>query len=822
MPRADSFIDWEQVSVLLSEALELPESERNSWIDRQPAISSVMAAEVKSLVQAHQHSHELSERAVRSRAEVVEQPDHASSVRVGPYETLRVLGRGGMGVVYLARRADGEFDQTVALKLISAAFTGPDFVSRFKTERQLLAGLTHPNITRLLDGGVTPQGDPYLVMEYIDGSPLDRYCDAACLRIPARLGLFLQLCKAVDFAHRNLILHRDLKPSNVLVTGDGAVKLLDFGTAALIPEIEAQQVTRARLLTPRYASPARLRGERSSVCDDVFSLGVILYELLTGAWPFGDPDSLLGEFKRATADAPAAPPAARATSQAASCRGVPLSTLSRELAGDLSAIVLKALENDPALRYATPAALAADIDRYLHGHPVEARPQTPLYRAAKFLRRRWLEVSAAALVLVAISGSAVLAARSAQAARAEARKTAEVNRFLNGMLSAASQTNFDPSRYTVAQMLDEASAQLEKHPPADPRTAAVLHLSLARSYVPMARFDRVAQHVDLALPVFRAVNDKTDAAGALAVRAYAETYQGSYDAAVAHYREALELLAQLGQQAPAEQVFETKSSYAEVLTLILNRGLAEVQPVYDDLFSLGARDPAIPRTLLAQAMSNWGLELANAGRSHEAEAVLKNALATGRKENPGGMWEAVPLLRLSWLYSKRQDWKRGAEVSARMRDIAARNVGPGSVDTANATLIWARNEVMIGDREEAVRAARAAMPIIEKAAPAPSLTYWAAARNLALVLQEAGFCDEGERYARAALAVTETIHLPAGDSRPAESWQLLGQLLVCRGEKPEALAAFRQAAQIYRNAGPLWSGQLAEVRSAAESLSGAR
>lgn len=540
---------------------------------------------------------------------------------------------------------------------------------------------------------------------------------------------------------------------------------------------------------------------------------MIFYELLTGAWPFGDPDSMAGELKRATTDAPAAPLTAGITAQTSSLRGCGLPSLSRMLRGDLSAIALKALENDAHRRYATVAQFAADIRRYLEGRPVEARPQTTAYRAAKFLRRRWLPVASATLLISSVFASAIIATRAASSARAEARKAAEVNRFLTGMLASAGQTRFDPARYTVAEMLDASSVQLEKHPPADARTTAVLHLSLARSYVPLARWDQVEFHTNRAVPVFRAIGDQVDLADSLGMQGFADTAEGRYESAIARYRQALDIYRQLGKQAPSDAAFDTKTSYAELLSLMTNRGLAETKPLYDELLAAGAHDASIPRTMLARAMADWGLALADEGRYGDAESVLRNALSVGRQEDPGAMWETAPLLRLAWLYSKQRRWAEGAEAGRRMLEISQSIVGPDSVDTANARLVWARNAVMIGQKEPAAQAVRMAMPIIEKAAPAGSLNLWSAARNAALVLSNSGYCVEAERYARESLSAAEAAHLDAKDPRPAESWQSLGEALECRGRKSDALEAFNHAAGIFERAPPLWSPELADVRA---------
>jgi serine/threonine protein kinase len=406
-----------QVQPIFHEALQLPDStDRVAWLARRCGDNAALLAEVSSLLAAHYAMATQPEPAQASPEPAI------PSEQFGAYRLVRLVGRGGMSAVYLAERVDGRFDKRVAVKVMAAHLAGEDFLRRFQTEGQFLASLEHPNIPALLDGGVSPSGHPYLVVEYVEGESLDRYSDVRKLGIEARLRLFLQICQAVDHAHRNLILHRDLKPANVLVTAGGVVKLLDFGTASLMAEGPGVTVTRARMLTPRYASPEQLRGERAGVTDDVFSLGVILYELLTGAWPFGEPDSVMSGLRRAAGHATATAPATAVTAEAPGLRSLSREKLRQTLAGDLSAILLKALENEPARRYSTVGELSSDILRFLDGRPVEAHPQTLVYRTRKFVSRHWLALSAAAVFVLGLSAATVLAVRQAQVAKAEARK----------------------------------------------------------------------------------------------------------------------------------------------------------------------------------------------------------------------------------------------------------------------------------------------------------------------------------------------------------------------------------------------------------------
>ena len=484
--------DLDRVESLFYEALVLPaDVDRLSWLAAACADDSSLFDEVSTLLDA---------RAKMAGADEAAKTPPPPSALFGAYRALRLLGRGGMSAVYLAERADGQFQQTVALKVMAGYLADRDFFRRFEAERQFLAALNHHNITRLLDGGVSSGGDPFLVTEYVDGETIDRYCEERKLSVAARLRIFLQVCDAVDYAHRNLIVHRDLKPANILENNEGEVKLLDFGTASLTAGAQSNPtVTRFRMMTPRYASPEQLRGERVNIATDVFSLGVVLYELLTGAWPFGDPNSILREIDRSSGYITANPPSAAITEEAARTRSISREQLSRTLKGDLSAIVLKALESDPSRRYDSVRVLAADLDNFLAGRPVCARPLTAAFRAGNFLRRRWLPVSAAAVFVFGLSGAAIVAVHQARVARAEALKAEKVNQFLNDMLSSSSDMNFDPRKTTVAQMLELAEPRLEKNWTGDPSTEATLRRSLGSSYGAVMRFDRAKPQLEKAL-----------------------------------------------------------------------------------------------------------------------------------------------------------------------------------------------------------------------------------------------------------------------------------------------------------------------------------
>jgi tetratricopeptide (TPR) repeat protein len=344
--------------------------------------------EVASLLASHDESFLAS-----SLWQLVDQNrrDAFTGAMIGAYRVVRPLGEGGMGSVFLAVRDDAQFDQRVAIKLVRGGAAADSLVRRFLQERQILAALEHPNIARLIDGGTTRDGLPYLVMEYIDGVPLDRYCAEQRPPTRAKLELFLQLCDAVQYAHRNLVIHRDLKPANVLITSEGMPKLLDFGIAKLTSPTPTDR-TMTRMMTPDYASPEQLRGEPVSTATDVYSLGVLLYEMLTGTRPFfGRP--------RAPEDEPSRP-----------------SVHTRSLRGDLDNILLKALAADVSRRYPSVEQFAEDVRRFLGGHPVAARRESFAYVASKFVRRNKLAVSVIVIAIVAVIAAFIATFRQKQIA----------------------------------------------------------------------------------------------------------------------------------------------------------------------------------------------------------------------------------------------------------------------------------------------------------------------------------------------------------------------------------------------------------------------
>ncbi len=354
--------------------------------------------------------------------------------RFGVYQAEQLIGRGGMGAVYVATRDDGEVTLRVAVKVISSPLWSSLLEDRFRRERQILAQLRHPNIAAFLDGGVTEDGLPFLAMEYVDGERIDQYCDTGRLGIRERLKLFLQVCGAAGFAHQQLVVHRDIKPSNILVTRSGEAKLVDFGLARPIEEASARDDNPTLYLTPQYSSPEVLRGRPAAVADDVYSLGVLLYELLSGKRPFGTARTPSPEIIKAVLDDDPAPASAMdgaGADLAAENRGLTVPGLRRALRGDLDAIVAKAMERSLALRYPSADRLAADISRHLDGHVIEASPANSFQRTRKFIARHRMGATAAGLIALSLAGGA---AATAWESRIAARRFAEARELTHYLM----------------------------------------------------------------------------------------------------------------------------------------------------------------------------------------------------------------------------------------------------------------------------------------------------------------------------------------------------------------------------------------------------
>ncbi len=492
---------WARLSPRLDELLELPESERDTRLADIARQDAALAADLAALLAQRTQVDRFAFLEGSAFAPYADAAAHATLTgqKIGAYTLERPLGEGGMGAVWLGRRSDGRYEGEVAVKFLNLALLARGGAERFAREGSMLARLAHPNIARLLDAGVATGaavgGQPYLVLEYIEGEPIDRYCDSNALPIEQRLRLFLDVLAAVSHAHTNLILHRDLKPSNILVTAQGQVKLLDFGIGKLLAEHNTAASATAlthlagRAFTPDYAAPEQVQGNDVTTATDVYALGVLLYELLAGQHPTTLPTQTPVDRVRAVVDrepAPVSEAAAQADDAAVQARATGAHKLARTLRGDLDNIVAKALKKAPAERYPSAAALAEELRRYLNDEPVEARPDSVGYRAGKFIRRYRLAVGAASATLLALTAGvigttwqAIEARHQRDEARFQAERALAKGNLVELMLSAMGNAD---RPLTQREILDRSVILVEKLFARDPRIAVNLLLPIAGQY----------------------------------------------------------------------------------------------------------------------------------------------------------------------------------------------------------------------------------------------------------------------------------------------------------------------------------------------------
>ncbi len=489
-----------RLRALFDEALERPEAGREAWLAGRTDLDEATRSELRALLARGEETDPRWTPVVRAGA-TGDADDPLVGQRLGPYDVVRRIGLGGMGAVYEAVRADDQFKKRVAIKVVQSSLTSAVTLARFRRERQILANLQHKNIATLLDGGVTPDGRPFLVMEFVDGEPITTWCDRRRRSVSERIALVRQVCDAVRHAHVNLVIHRDLKPGNILVTADGSVKLLDFGVAQLTGGEDADAelpLTRggARAFTPEYASPEQIAGEPLGTATDLYSLGVVLVELLCGHRPHGSSSGASpAATERAVLAGETARPSTLVTDADAHARGEPdAARLRRRLAGELDAIALLALRREPAERYRSVEALADDLRHHLEGRAVEAQRGLAGYRVRKFLARHRVPIAAATLVALALVGGVVATSIEARHARVAQARAERVSGFL-GELLASVRSETEGRDVPVSELLDAAAKRVPVELRDAPEAQGDLEAVIGMSDMSLGRFDESEPHL---------------------------------------------------------------------------------------------------------------------------------------------------------------------------------------------------------------------------------------------------------------------------------------------------------------------------------------
>jgi len=810
---------WQRIEQLFHTALEGGPAQRQRLLDDRCAGDPDLRQEVVSLLASYEKGSFTVESAFLEGVRLMEKNGKPSMVgrSIGPYKVLRQIGRGGMGSVFLASRADKAFHKEVAIKLIRRGLDTDDVIRRFQSERQILASLDHPNISRILDGGTTEDGLPYCVMEYIQGEPIDTYCDAHTLNITQRLRMFLSVCAAVQYAHQNLVIHRDIKASNILVTSEGVPKLLDFGIAKLLnAELPApdRTLTAERRLTPQSASPEQVRGAFITTATDVYSLGVLLYKLVSGHAPYHLAGKSTQEIEHAICEEdPEAPSAVidRLEEASLSNRITPQSvsqtregspeTLRRRLRGDLDNIILKALGKEPARRYSSVEQLAADLRRHLEGLPVEARRATWRYRAAKFVQRHRAGVAAAALIvasliagIAATSWQAKRAAAESRRARIEAAKARRINAFLQDMLSFSSP--------------GFGSANLQKNP--DARVSEVVEQAAKRAPAELADQPGVLAEIERTIGEVYSAQGRYDQAEPILRAALAEDihFYGDDSGETVEAASALgNVLGRKGNTAEAGALFRRN---IEIERKLMQRGYLDTRAMAYTLGDYGGLlDQMADKD--AESYLREGLQYARqlTGKDHVIAAMLYNDLGDVAYRK-GDMNEAERMGRAAIDEYRQAPEGKYVEMATTLSNLGAVLIREGKYDDAepfvheglelrqkllgNAHPDTAMSFFRLSDLlykknsyQTAEDAARESVEIFRRAYTDPKGKVYFAnpLMELGLIMDKTGRPQKGEVYLREALEIRHRL-VPAGNQLIGTTEGALGECLTMQKRYAEA------------------------------------
>ena len=753
---------WSEISRLFHRLSDLGVDERQEILEELGRENPELAAEVQSFLAADE----------RAPVEDVDQEtfDHR-------YRIVRELGRGGMGIVYLARRADEEYDQLVAVKLIRHGLDSGAIVRRFLRERQILAELSHPNIARLLDGGSTADGCPYLVMEYVAGEPITVYCDRNRLTLRRRLALFLQVCTAVQYAHQRWVVHRDLKASNILVTADGLPMLLDFGTAKLLQADHREpllSVTRTveRWFTLASASPEQVRGEVVTATTDVYGLGTLLYELLTGSSPHRFRSRAPDEVLRVLCEVEPEPPSRRLdlsreaealaredVERIASARRTSPHVLRRALRGDLDAVVVKALQKDPARRYSTVDHLADDLRRHLDRRPIRARRLTPVYRASRVLGRHWRWLSAAAMVtflvvdlLLWVLDESRNAKRQRQTAEAQRAKAEQVSDFLIEMFDGATAEGSRPPA-AIRELLARGVATIRQRFSSHGEVQATLLTSISAIHRKMGDYSHAGALLEGALAEYRAATDADDPTRARIwhEQGLLQMELGRFAAARAHFQNAFESR----QAAFGQRHLKTAESLVELAET--NRLVADfrsARQLAGEALSRLAEIGAHNNCLYARSLTVLGWLDIQDGRFDLASPRLEEALRIQERYYGADQTAvATTAVTLAMAYQDGGRYRSAIELLQRSLAIYEKRLGDSHLYVAIALMNLAKVETKLGRFDEALAGLGRAYRILERTAGAGGVVFAICVFDIGSVHFYRGELDAAERRFAAAQAV---------------------------------------------------------------------
>ena len=783
---------WHRMQSIFHAAADLPPGERGGYLTAECGDDGQLKAEVAAMLAVDADGHSLLERHALDVADELLPPGGASSpARIGRYTILHELGRGGMGVVYLASRAD--LGNVVAIKVLADAWVSASRRERFAIEQRVLAQLTHPAIARLYDADTLADGTPWFAMEYVEGVALDRYCEQHAAPLDERLRLFRSICEAVRYAHQRLVIHRDLKPSNVLVTADGAAKLLDFGIAKQLDAADTPvDRTRAglQLMTPAYAAPEQLRGEPATLQTDVYALGVILYELLTGRRPYDLSARTPREMDAIVSDGPEKPSVVARSSPGA-VHGV-----GRAAWRDLDVLCRTSMHRDPARRYQTVEALARDLDRFFEGQPLEASHDSLPYRMGKFARRRWRPLAAAAAVLVALTGVIAFYTLRLSSARDEAldaaRRAERIQQFTLGLFHAGEQDAAPDSDLRVLTLIDRGLQAVEKL--GDRELQSALRHTLGEIYQRLGQYDQADRLLRAALDQRRTMygDGHPDVVESLVALGFLRVEQAQFEDAERLMREALAAAEAFPAAHPVMaaataglgRVLEERGDYSQAIE-VLGRAVR----MHDELNS--------PETAMAATLSALANAHFYAGNLTESAALNRRVLEFNRRLH-GDRHPNVgdDLINLGAIASNRGQYGEAVEFYRRALGIISEWYGPDHPETASAMTILGQGLSLANQPDEAAA-------LLQRALTVQETVYGPSHPRVAFALNELGNIAMRQRHYGAAKAAFERAlsiyrHMyPDGHYRVAVALSNLGGAYLAESEFETAERLFREAVDLH-------------------------
>lgn len=804
---------WQTIKRIFQSVLDVPEADRAAALDRLAEDDDELRAEVESLLANHQTDSFIEPPNSIRVAAAMENAESKSRVgrMVGAYRLVRVLDAGGMGHVYLAERADGQFEKQVAVKVIRRSVDTPELRQRFQNEQRALAGLDHPNIAKLLDGGVTGDGLSYLVMEYVSGRPIDIYCDENRLDLHQRLTLFRTVCAAVHFAHQRLIVHRDLKPGNIFVTENGTPMLLDFGIAKLIDDEDADSAQTApatmSFMTPQYASPEQIRGQRITTSTDVYSLGVILFELLTGQKPYRVQSSAPHELATIICEQPPVRPstAVRTTTtrrrsqktdgtQTIRAMGSDAVRLRRRLAGDLDNIVLMALRKEPGRRYGSVEQFSEDIRRYLDGLPIIARKDTFTYRTAKFVRRNRPAVIAAAVVVMSFVGGIIGTSVALVRVRDAKDKTQLMNEYLQQMLAEAnvSETGRD---MTLREVLDRAADRVGVDFASHPEIEAAVRETIGNAYVSLRHANKAIEQLERSLALRRDVfgEPSIEVARSLHLLSNAQLIAGDYKTAEDTSAKGIDMRRKL----LGADDMETARMLSDLAVIVKERGdYDHAEQLYRKALALTERFATGPDVDVASNLNNLAVLLKLEGRLDEADQLYQRAYEINREIF--GDEHYITINAMSNLATLRlaQGRSRDArELFEKTLALYRKTISPDHPRVAIAANNFAFLLMSLGEYDQAESLYRESLEVNRKVFGEDHARTGTSLHNLARLLGIKGEFAEAERLCREGLKIRE-VSLGADHPVVATSHDGLGNILLDEGKLAEAAEQIESAMRI--------------------------